>query len=98
MPGFVAALGEVMKTRRYWQERQAKGTRAGRGGEHVWSVPRPDPDNGFVYVSDPCARWENTACYRPVNSLSVSLPDARGLRIRFSAYVRDRDESQAALR
>ncbi|MBE1496241.1 hypothetical protein H4696_003341 [Amycolatopsis lexingtonensis] len=33
--GFVAALGEVMKTRRCWRERQSKGTRAGRGSEQV---------------------------------------------------------------
>ncbi|WIY06668.1 hypothetical protein QRX60_23500 [Amycolatopsis mongoliensis] len=84
IPGFVAALGEVMKTRRYWQERQAKGTRA-------------DPDDGFGYVSGPCSRWENTAGYRPVYSFSAPLPDVRGLRIRFSAYLRNRDESQASL-
>ncbi|MBE1496240.1 hypothetical protein H4696_003340 [Amycolatopsis lexingtonensis] len=60
-------------------------------------MPRPDTEDGFVYVSGPCSSWENTAGYRPVYSFSVPLPDVRGLRIRLSAYLRDRDRSRAAL-
>jgi hypothetical protein len=88
--GLVAALGEVMKTPFYWQARSPARHRPGVG--RVWSLPRRDPEDGFVYLSGPCGQNDGTAGYRPVYTFTIALPAVRDLRIRLTAY-RHRDHS-----
>ncbi|WP_284748227.1 hypothetical protein [Amycolatopsis sp. RTGN1] len=81
LPGLVAALGEVMKTPLYWRSRQPVADAP------VWSAPRPDPDDGFVYVAGPCGRLDDTVGYRPVYTFTIALTDMRDLRIRLTAHL-----------
>jgi hypothetical protein len=87
LQGFAAALGEVMKTHLYQSARHRHGTHAGRGSAEVWSVPRRDDDDGFVYFSGPCGEGNGQVGYRPAATFTIWLPDVRGLRIRPAAYL-----------
>ncbi|MFJ7214970.1 hypothetical protein [Amycolatopsis sp. NPDC098790] len=82
---FAKALGEVMKLPAYWR------ARAGRGapGESVWSEPRHDPDDGFVYINGPCRSVGDHAGYRPTGEFTFDLAAVRELRVRFAAYLHD---------
>jgi hypothetical protein len=85
--GFTAALAEVMKTHLYQSAWGRHGMRAGGGRGEVWSIPRRDDDDGFVYVSGPCGKWSGQVGYRPAATFTMWLPDVRGLRIRLAAYL-----------
>ncbi|MEV6872079.1 hypothetical protein [Amycolatopsis sp. NPDC051128] len=81
LPGLRAALGEVMKTPRYWRGRAAN--RPGPG----WQAPTRDPEDGFVYLAGPAEARSTSAGYQAVPSFTVALADIRDLRIRVTAYL-----------
>ncbi|MBB5858316.1 hypothetical protein ACFQ05_22100 [Amycolatopsis umgeniensis] len=85
LAGFEKVLGEVMKLPVYWQARARCGD-CGAGDAAIWSEPRCDPDDDFVYLSGPCRAGEPTAGYRPVSAFTLDLVNLRGLRIRIAAY------------
>ncbi|SEF37786.1 hypothetical protein SAMN05421837_115137 [Amycolatopsis pretoriensis] len=78
------ALGEVLKLPVYWLAR-ARRRDSGAGDAAVWSEPRYDPDDEFVYLAGPC-RAEEAPGYRPASAFVVDLVHLRGLRIRIAAY------------
>jgi hypothetical protein len=87
LPGFAAAVAEVMKTHLYQASRYRHRTLTGRGGAEAWSVPYRDDDDGFVYFGGPCGTPGGQVGYRPAATFTIWLPEARGLRIRLAAYL-----------
>ncbi|MFC3452324.1 hypothetical protein [Amycolatopsis speibonae] len=85
LAAFDKALGEMMKLPLYWQARTRHGD-SGAGDRAVWSEPRYEPDDDFVYIAGPCRSAEPTVGYRPVSAFDVDLVHLRGLRIRVAAY------------
>jgi hypothetical protein len=83
---FDKALGEVLKLPVYWLAR-ARRRDAGAGEAAVWSAPRYDPADAFVYVTGPCRAAGPDPGYRPVSTFAVELVHLRGLRIRVAAYL-----------
>ncbi|MFJ9778861.1 hypothetical protein ACIRSS_04715 [Amycolatopsis sp. NPDC101161] len=84
LPSFDKALGEVLKLPVYWLAR-ARRADSGAGEAAVWSEPRYDGDDEFVYVAGPC-RTEDAPGYRPASTFVIDLVHLRGLRIRIAAY------------
>jgi len=88
LPGFTAVLSEVMKSSAYWTARaRCPDPRAGDAG--VWTVPRYDEEDGFLYLKGPCGPDTSLPGYRPVSAFAIALPHVRGLRIRATAYLQD---------
>lgn len=85
--GLTTAIAEVMKTNAYWRARHRAGTQDGRGERTVWSVPRRDDEDGFVYLTGPCGHPTGEVGYRPAVAFDLLLPEIRGLRIRLTAYL-----------
>ncbi|MFF1612346.1 hypothetical protein ACFVYA_31610 [Amycolatopsis sp. NPDC058278] len=85
LAAFDKALGEVMKLPVYWLAR-ARRRDANAGEPAVWSQPRYDPEDEFVYLSGPCRTGQPTAGYRPASTFVIDLVHLRGLRIRIAAY------------
>ncbi|MET8996427.1 hypothetical protein [Amycolatopsis sp. NPDC004169] len=79
------ALGEVLKLPVYWLARTRRGDRAA-GEAAVWSEPRYDPDDEFVYFAGPCRTEQPAAGYRTASTFAIDLVHLRGLRIRVAAY------------
>ncbi|MFB9688804.1 hypothetical protein [Amycolatopsis plumensis] len=79
------ALGEVLKLPVYWLAR-ARREDSGAGDAAVWSEPRYDPEDEFVYITGPCRTDEPAPGYRPASAFVVDLVHLRGLRIRIAAY------------
>ncbi|WP_410597437.1 hypothetical protein [Amycolatopsis sp. lyj-23] len=80
LPAFEKGLGEVLKLPVYWL------ARARRGDAAVWSPPRYDPDDEFVYLTGPCRTDTPDPGYRPASTFDIDLVHLRGLRIRIAAY------------
>ncbi|MEV6823887.1 hypothetical protein [Amycolatopsis sp. NPDC051102] len=78
-------LGEVLKLPVYWLARARRGDSAA-GEAAVWSPPRYDPADEFVYLTGPCRADDPATGYRPVSTFAVDLVHLRGLRIRIAAY------------
>ncbi|WP_328452026.1 hypothetical protein [Amycolatopsis sp. NBC_00438] len=53
LPAFDKALGEVMKLPVYWLAR-ARCRDTDAGDPALWSQPRYDPEDEFVYLNGPC--------------------------------------------
>jgi hypothetical protein len=85
LAAFDKALGEVLKLPVYWLAR-ARRRDPGAGEAAVWSEPRYDSDDEFVYLTGPCRAEEPAAGYRPVPAFVIDLVHLRGLRIRMAAY------------
>lgn len=85
LAAFDKSLGELMELPGYWLAR-ARRRDAGAGDATVWSEPRFDPDDEFVYIAGPCRTGEPAAGYRPVSTFAIDLVHLRGLRIRTAAY------------
>jgi hypothetical protein len=81
LPGLRAALAEVMRVPAYW--RGCAVTEPGPG----WQEPRPDAEDGFVYLAGPAGRGGASAGYRAVSCFTVAVADIRDLRIRVTAYL-----------
>jgi hypothetical protein len=88
LQGFTAALAEVMKTHAYWHARSRRP--AGSSEADGWSVPRRDDDDGFVYITGPAGQRNGNAGYSPASVFSLDLAGIRGLRIRLTAYLKNR--------
>lgn len=85
LAAFDKGLGEVMKLPVYWLARaRLQDTTA--GDATIWSPPRFDPDDEFVYLGGPCRTGEAAAGYRPAPAFAINLVHLRGLRIRIAAY------------
>lgn len=82
---FDKALGEVLKLPVYWLARARRGD-SSAGDAAVWSRPRYDPDDEFVYIAGPCRTAEPAPGYRPASTFAIDLVHLRGLRIRIAAY------------
>ncbi|MEU0794148.1 hypothetical protein ABZ342_29120 [Amycolatopsis sp. NPDC005961] len=87
LPGLAKALGEVMKLPVYWLARSRRRDVLDAGDAVVWSVPRFEADDEFVYIAGPCRTDQRAAGYRPVSAFVVDLVQLRGLRIRIAAYL-----------
>jgi hypothetical protein len=85
LPAFGKALSEVLKLPVYWLARTRRGD-PGAGEAAVWSQPRYDPDDEFVYLTGPCRTGEPTPGYRPASTFDIDLVHLRGLRIRIAGY------------
>ncbi|MFD5095741.1 hypothetical protein ACFWMR_34420 [Amycolatopsis thailandensis] len=85
LAAFDKALGEIMKLPLYWQARARRGD-SGAGDPAIWSEPRYEPDDDFVYVNGPCRSAGSTPGYRPVSTFDIDLVHLRGLRVRIAAY------------
>ncbi len=85
LAGFEKVLGEVMKLPVYWLARTRCGN-LGAGDAAIWSEPRFDPDDEFVYLSGPCRAGGPMTGHRPVSTFTIDLVHLRGLRIRIAAY------------
>ncbi|MEA5360899.1 hypothetical protein VA596_15230 [Amycolatopsis sp., V23-08] len=85
LAAFDKALGEVLKLPVYWLAR-ARRADSGAGDATVWSEPRYEADDEFVYITGPCRTVEPAAGYRPAPTFAVDLVHLRGLRIRVAAY------------
>jgi hypothetical protein len=96
LPGFRAAVAEVMSRPQYWREYwRARMFPVGeRAGD--WSPVRYDPDDDFTYIAGPCGRYRNEPGYRPTPNVEIPLRDLRGLRIRISSYLAQRDDPAPA--
>ncbi|GAB3158963.1 hypothetical protein GCM10027258_71310 [Amycolatopsis stemonae] len=101
LAAFDKVLGEVLKLPVYWLARARRGD-SKAGDATVWSAPRLDPDDDFVYLTGPCRTDEPAPGYRPVSTFAVDLVHLRGLRIRIAAYLaaaaRRADATRAAHR
>ena len=82
---FDKALGAVLKLPVYWLAR-ARSRDSHAGDAEVWSRPRYDPDDEFVYIAGPCRTGEPALGYRPAPTFVIDLVHLRGLRIRIAAY------------
>ncbi|MBE8517031.1 hypothetical protein ILP97_05810 [Amycolatopsis sp. H6(2020)] len=85
LAAFDKALGEVMKLPIYWLAR-ARRRDAAAGEPAIWSQPRYDTDDEFVYINGPCRTGLPGAGYRPAPGFAIDLVHLRGLRIRIAAY------------
>lgn len=85
LPALDKVLGEVLKLPVYWLARARRGDRTA-GEAAVWSEPRYDPEDEFVYLAGPCRTGAPAAGYRPVPAFAIDLVHLRGLRIRIAAY------------
>ncbi|RSM38858.1 hypothetical protein DMA12_31815 [Amycolatopsis balhimycina DSM 5908] len=85
LPALDKALGEVLKLPVYWLARSRREDRAA-GDAAVWSPPRYDPDDEFVYLTGPCRTDAPAPGYRSVSTFAIDLVHLRGLRIRIAAY------------
>lgn len=85
LAAFDKALGEVLKLPVYWLAR-ARRADQGAGEAAVWSEPRFEADDEFVYLAGPCRADEPGPGYRPVSTFEIELVHLRGLRIRVAAY------------
>ena len=85
LPALDKVLGEVLKLPVYWLARSRRGDSAA-GDAAVWSPPRYEPDDEFVYLTGPCRTSAPAAGYRPASTFEVDLVHLRGLRIRIAAY------------
>ncbi|WP_329048784.1 hypothetical protein OG738_39660 [Amycolatopsis sp. NBC_01488] len=85
LAAFDKSVGEVMKLPVYWLAR-ARCRAADAGDASVWSPPRYDSDDEFVYIAGPCRTGAPAPGYRPVSTFTIELVHLRGLRIRLAAY------------
>lgn len=85
LAAFDKALGEVLKLPVYWLARARRGDSAA-GEAAVWSPPRYDPADEFVYLTGPCRTAAPASGYRPAPAFDIDLVHLRGLRIRVAAY------------
>jgi hypothetical protein len=79
------ALGEVLKLPVYWLAR-ARRRDIAAGEAAVWSEPRYDADDEFVYLTGPCRTDLPAPGYRPAAEFAIDLVHLRGLRLRLAAY------------
>lgn len=85
LPALDKVVAEVLKLPVYWLARARRADQRA-GDAAVWSAPRYDPDDEFVYLSGPCRAEEPAPGYRPVSNFAIDLVHLRGLRIRIAAY------------
>jgi hypothetical protein len=85
LPALDKVLGEVLKLPVYWLARARRGDSAA-GEAEVWSQPRYDAEDEFVYLAGPCRTDAPAAGYRPASAFAIDLVHLRGLRIRIAAY------------
>ncbi|MGW3961046.1 hypothetical protein ACWED2_14600 [Amycolatopsis sp. NPDC005003] len=85
LPALDKVLGEVLKLPVYWLARARRGDSAA-GEAAVWSSPRYDPADEFVYLTGPCRTDAPASGYRSASTFAIDLVHLRGLRIRVAAY------------
>jgi hypothetical protein len=61
----------------------------------VWSPPRYDPDDAFVYVAGPCWLAENLPGYLPTTTFTVAHGNLAGLSARLTVYLQEHDRNAA---
>ncbi|OOC00869.1 hypothetical protein B0293_41050 [Amycolatopsis azurea DSM 43854] len=82
LESFHAALAEVRK-----QQVCQNSDVCGDDGTELWSVPWPDPDEEFVFITGPCEHGDLTVGYRPAHAFVIALPHLRGLLVRVTGYL-----------
>lgn len=79
LPGFVQALATVPE---YESLVPSQDDRA-----PIWSKPRYDPDEAFVYVTGPCQLPVVLPGYAPTATFTIQLRHIAALRARLTAYL-----------
>ncbi|WP_410597425.1 hypothetical protein [Amycolatopsis sp. lyj-23] len=77
LPALDKVVGEVLKLPIYWLARARRGD-SGAGDAAIWSEPRYDPDDEFVYLTGPCRMDAPAPGYRPAPTFDIDLVHLRG--------------------